>query len=174
MALTAAEVLELFDQVAAIKNSDQILLIKANQNGTVSASKITAETLKAYLDSGHEITIGNDGYFYIGGVKTNVEVQGTPIIQHSSDTMVTIEPNKLHIWGVVSSLTLGFADGPLGQVAEYKFQFSCPANSATALTLPNGVKWMNDDNLEPEPNWTYQVSIVNNLAIYAGWEAANV
>lgn len=170
MALTAAEVLELFDQVAAIKNSDQILMIKANQNGTVSASKITAETLKAYLDSGHEITIGNDGYFYIGGVKTNVEVQGIPIIQHTFDTMVTIEPNKLHIWGAVSSLTLGFADGPLGQVAEYMFQFSSPANSAAALTLPNGVKWMNGDNLEPEPNWTYQVSIVNNLAVYSGWE----
>ena len=47
MALTQAEVLDLFNQVTAIKNSDQILMITANQNGSVSATKITAELLRA-------------------------------------------------------------------------------------------------------------------------------
>ena len=52
MALTQADVLTLFSQVSAIKNSDQVLLITANQNGTVSATKITAELLRAYLNGG--------------------------------------------------------------------------------------------------------------------------
>ena len=49
MEITQADVLNLFIQAAAIKNSDQILIITSNNDNTVSATKITAEVLKAYL-----------------------------------------------------------------------------------------------------------------------------
>jgi hypothetical protein len=51
------------------------------------------------------------------------------------------------------------------------FQFTCPSSAATTLTLPVTIRWANDDELEPEAGYTYQVSIVDNLAVYAGWEA---
>lgn len=160
------EVLELFDQATEIKTCDQVLMLMVNKDCKLSPTKIGAQTLRSYLGSNPSVEIDEDGDVRFGGVKTNVEIKGTPIIQHTTDTMVTIEPNTLHIWGAVSSLTIGFADGPLGQVSEYMFQFSSPANSAAALTLPNGVKWMNGDTLETEPGCTYQVTIIDNLANY--------
>lgn len=169
MALTQADVLELFDQVGSIKNSDQILLITANQNGTVSATKITAELLRAYLNAGFSLTIDSDGYLCIGGVRTETIAGSIPMVSQS-DTTLTIQPNVLNVWGVVSSLAIDFVTGSAGSVNEYMIQFTCPAGSGTTLALPNSVKWMNGDVLEPEPGWTYQISIVNNLAVYSGWE----
>jgi hypothetical protein len=173
MVLTQADVLGLFDQVAAIKNSDQILLITANQNGTVSATKITAELLRAYLNAGFSLTIDSDGYICIGGVRTTTMAGSTQII-HQTDTVLTIQPNVLNLWGTVSGLTIDFATGAEGSVNEYMIQFTSPAGAGATLALPNSVKWVNDEPLEPEAGMTYQVSIVNNLAVYAGWEADSV
>lgn len=75
MAVTQAEVLDLFTQVSAIKDSDQILLIKANGNGTVTAAKITAELLKRYLIEGYEMTVDSEGYICIGGVRTQTHIE---------------------------------------------------------------------------------------------------
>lgn len=203
MAVTQAEVLNLFSQIAAIKNSDQFLVIKANQNGTVQAAKITAELVRAYLNKGFEITIGADGYLYIGGERTDSQVAGlTPQLQRGADGIycsidngeswevvayftdfnqqnivlqtqqtASIRPNVLNVWGNVTSLTVTFTGGGENLLNEYMLEFTVSGNNFT-LTLPNGVRWAE------EPEWedgsTYQVSIVNNLAIYAGWEAASV
>lgn len=95
---------------------------------------------------------------------------GVPIVLQSSSTAL-IEPNKYNLWATpVAALEISFAAGISGYVNEYMFQFSCPSDAATELTLPNSVVWANDDELEPEAGHTYQVSVVNNLAIYAGWE----
>ena len=40
------------------------------------------------------------------------------------------------------------------------------------LTLPAGVRWV--ENPTWDDGYTYQVSIINNLAVYAGWEAQEV
>ena len=169
MALTQADVLELFDQVGSIKNSDQILLITANQNGTVSATKITAELLRAYLNAGYALTVDSEGYLCIGGVRTETMATSMQMIQQT-DTTLSINPNVLNVWGTVSSLAISFNAGASGAVNEYMIQFTCPSNAGTTLVLPSSVKWMNGDELEPEAGWTYQVSIVNNLAVYSGWE----
>lgn len=173
MALTQADVLGLFDQVGSIKNSDQILLITANQNGTVSATKITAELLRAYLNAGYALTVDSEGYLCIGGVRTETMATSMQMIQQT-DTTLAINPNVLNVWGTVSSLAISFNAGASGAVNEYMIQFTCPSNAGTTLVLPSSVKWMNGDELEPEAGWTYQVSIVNNLAVYSGWEAATV
>lgn len=64
-----------------------------------------------------------------------------------------------------------FASGASGYANEYIIDFTCPANAATELTLPSGIIWANDDELIPEPGTRYQISILDGLAIYAGWEA---
>lgn len=202
MAVTQDEILNIFSQVASIKNSDQFLIISASTDGTVRATKITAELVRAYLNRDFEITIGEDGYLYIGGVKTESKVAGlTPQLQRGQDgiycsidngetwqavayftdfnqqvvvlqtqTTATIRPNVLNVWGNVTSLTVTFTGGGENLLNEYMLEFTVSGNNFT-LTLPNGVRW------SEEPEWedgsTYQVSIVNNLAIYAGWEAAS-
>ena len=169
MTLTQADVLGLFDQVGSIKNSDQILLITANQNGTVSATKITAELLRAYLNAGYAITVDSEGYLCIGGIRTETMATSMQMIQQT-DTTLSINPNVLNVWGIVSSLAISFNAGASGAVNEYMIQFTCPSNAGTTLVLPSSVKWMNGEEFEPEAGWTYQVSIVDDLAVYSGWE----
>lgn len=168
MAVTQAEVLELFQQVAAISNSDQLLMIKANQNGTVTAAKITAELLRAYLNAGFAITIDSEGYLCIGGVRTET-MAGSSQMVAQTDTTVSIQPNVLNVWGNVSSLAISLVAGAQGSVNEYMLEFTVASDNFN-LALPSSVRW------SEEPEWvngnTYQVSIENNLALYAEWEAA--
>ncbi len=201
MALTQAEVLAVFTQVGAIKNSDQFLIITANQNGTVSATKITAELVRAYLNAGFSITVSNDGYLVIGGTKTQHKVAGiTPqlqrgtngiqcstdngqtwtyiayysdfgaenIVEQTADT-VSIRPNVLNVWNSdKTQLNISFTAGSQGVLNEYMIQFQC-GSTPTTLVLPEQVRWVDDEPLECEANHIYQVSILNGMAVGAGW-----
>lgn len=200
MALTSQELLALFSQASAVANSDQFLLHGAEGVSGNHAVKVTAEKVKAYLLGGVAVTIGEDGYWYIGGVSTGVKAEGvTPEFERRSDgfyvstdggatyqvvayytdfndkvvnhtnTTINIKPNVLNVWGAVNSLNIGFTAGSSGDENEYKLQFKVARDNFT-LTLPNGVKWIE------EPEWkfgyTYQVSVLNGLALGAGWEGS--
>ena len=90
------------------------------------------------------------------------------------DISATIDANKLYLWTEpISTLAIAFASETAGIVNEYMIQFTCPSNAATTLTLPNTVRWVNDNPIEPEAGFTYQISVINNLAVFAGWEAAS-
>ncbi len=107
---------------------------------------------------------------YNGNVPTNVlRALGyavTNLQKAQSAVDVTVSPNVLNVWGSVNSLTVAFAEGRSGVINEYMLQFTVGSNNFT-LKLPNGVKWI----AEPEfsQGSTYQVSIVNNLAVIAEW-----
>ena len=91
-----------------------------------------------------------------------------------TESEVEISPNVKNIWRTaISELTITFAAGDSRYDDEYMIQFTCPTESSTDLHLPSTVRWAEDNPLEPEPRWTYQISVVDNLAIYAGWEAAS-
>lgn len=89
-------------------------------------------------------------------------------IVHST-AQVEVQPNILNVWGHVSSLTLTLASGNQGEINEYMLEFTVSGNAFT-LSLPSSVRWL--DELDFEDGYTYQVSILDNLAIGAGWEAA--
>ena len=55
-----------------------------------------------------------------------------------------------------------------GQVNEYMLQFVVDGDEFE-LALPSGVRWIEEP--EFEDGNTYQVSIVNGLAISGAWEA---
>ena len=169
MAVTQAEVLNLFTQVGAIKNSDQFLIAKVNANGTVTAAKVTAEVLRAYITAGFNITVGDDGLIYIGGNATTIDATST-IIVDQTDTTMSIHPNKLNRWGAVSVLNIGFVAGASGRTNEYMMEFVVSGSNFT-LTLPSGVRWVDGEQPDWEDGWTYQVSVLNGLAVAAGWEA---
>lgn len=166
MAVTQSEVLDLFIQAAAIKNSDQILILTSNNDMTVSPTKITAEVLKAYLSLGDVLTVDSDGYICINGERTQTITATTPELVQTA-TLLDIKPNVLNVWQTaISSLAIGFIAGDNNAVNEYMLQFTVRGENFT-LTLPSGVKWVEEP--EWENGYTYQVSIVNNLAVYAGW-----
>lgn len=93
-----------------------------------------------------------------------------PMESHTEATL-EIAPNVLHVWGEMSALTITLGAGVEGRVNEYIVQFASGA-TATTLTLPSTLTWAKDleDVVDgvfvPAASATYQVSIVNGLAIY--------
>lgn len=86
----------------------------------------------------------------------------------TNDKVFALTPNVMHVWGVVDSLTLTLAPNTDTRfVAEYCFQFTCPAESGTQLTLPSSIKWIGDV-FNPKKGQTYQACIVNELLIMGG------
>lgn len=85
------------------------------------------------------------------------------------DTNIAISPNQFNKWGEVETLTIRFNPGiVINAFDEYMIQFSCPPDVPTLLTM-EGVTWIDEEEPEFEPGYTYQISIVDGLAIYAGW-----
>ena len=92
-----------------------------------------------------------------------------------SEARATIQPNVLNVWPQpMASIDITLGNGKAGIMNEYMIQFSCPTSGGTKLSFADEISWANGDEIEPESGYTYQISIVNGLAVYAGWEAANV
>ena len=93
-------------------------------------------------------------------------------ISQSGVTSATIQPNTFTDFGTVTSLAI-----TLGSVASdaslekrmFGFQFTS-GTTATTLTLPDTVKFPEDPTIEA--GYTYQVTILNNLALIVGWPNA--
>ena len=95
-------------------------------------------------------------------------IDGERIFEHS-EVEVSILPNVLNVWDNIESLTISsFQGSQEGRVNEYMLEFTVQGDNFT-LTLPEGVRWASDPTWEN--GYTYQVSIVNNLAVFAGWGA---
>ena len=83
----------------------------------------------------------------------------------TSDTTFALTPNVMHVWGEVSGLNLTIAPNTEQDVlAEYCFQFTSPAGTATVLTV-TGVKWYGGFIPTVKAGKTYQASIVNGVII---------
>ena len=82
---------------------------------------------------------------------------------------ISIKPNCLNRWATpVGALYLSLAQGTSNVVSEYMLEFTVTGDSFT-LRLPASVMWMDGEAPDWESGYTYQVSILNNMAISAGW-----
>lgn len=88
------------------------------------------------------------------------------VVDHgTNDTTFALTPNVLHVWGEVAALNLTLAAETSGVVNEYMAQFTS-GTTATVLTLPDTVNYIGESTIEADK--TYQVSIINNLAVLGG------
>ena len=93
---------------------------------------------------------------------------GITIVDMTNRT-ATIEPNILYRWGDVTSLNIQLAPSDItDRVAEYMIEFST-GDVEPVITLPASVKWV-DGEPAFDANSRCQISIVNDLALYAQWE----
>ena len=124
--------------------------ISGKQDKLVSGTNIKTINGKSILGSG-DITITSSGGAY-------------PEVNHgTNDTTFTLTPNTFHVWDEVTSLTLNFGSEISGVANEYLFQFTS-GSTATSLTLPNDIKWANNNVPTIGANMIYQVSILRGLA----------
>lgn len=77
----------------------------------------------------------------------------------------TLNPNIYYNFGECTELTLDLNKTNNDKTNEYMFSFK--ANN-TVLTLPKEVKWINDSTPTFENGLTYQVSILDNMAVSGG------
>ena len=109
---------------------------------------------------GKDGTNGNDGINGTNGKNYSVE------IVKSTLTTQEIESNKFYKFGEVSSLNITLAAiTDTSVLNEYMFEFISGA-TATTLTLPNAVKWLETPTIEA--NKIYQCSIVDNIGVLLG------
>lgn len=84
-----------------------------------------------------------------------------------------LQPDKLYDFGEVSQLLVGFESPLEGKAANYAFQFKSPASAPTSVTLPDSVVFPveSDSMFNVKAGRTYQVTILNNLAVATSWNA---
>lgn len=88
------------------------------------------------------------------------------VVDHgTNETTFALTPNVLHVWGEVAALNLTLGTPNDGVVNEYMAQFTS-GTTATVLTLPDTVTYIGESTIEADK--TYQVSIINNLAVLGG------
>ena len=127
------------------------------QDGTLKKMSVT-------MLKGKKGDKGEDGIDGTNGADGRLRLQN----HGTNDKVFALTPNVMHVWGEVDSLTLTLAPNTDTQfVAEYCFQFTCPAASGTQLTLPSSVKW-SGNVFAPKMGQTYQACIVNGLLLIGG------
>jgi len=99
------------------------------------------------------------------------EDMATPVVPQPTNN-VTIDPNVLNTWDTdtegMTSLTVAFNAGVSGKVNEYMLRVRVVTTPFT-LTLPAGVRWAGGEAPTFEGEKTYEISIINNNAVYAAF-----
>ena len=180
---------ELAQKQDIISDIDTIRTNAANYKGTVTGVKINGTTknpsngvvdLGTVLTSHQDISGKQDKLVSGTNIKTingesilgsgDITISGGasssayPEVNHGTgDTTFTLTPNTFHVWDEVTSLTLNFGSKISGVANEYLFQFTS-GSTATSLTLPDDIKWANDNAPTISAYMIYQVSVLRGLA----------
>ena len=92
---------------------------------------------------------------------------GMPVVQFDlslTDGECAMMPNTYYVFGEANYLYLYFSGADPSIVNEYCCEFTAGGNGCTLL-LADDVLWANGNTPEIEGGKTYQLSVVNNLAI---------
>lgn len=131
--------------------------------------KPTIPTVPTTLPNPHALTItyGGTSYEYDGSeaLAITIETGGIERIEKlSTDTTVTLEPNKLYIFPEMESLTYTIGEG----TGEVHFIFKS-GSTATRVVHPDGV---NIGSFSVESNKVYEVSILEGLLTSQNWSVS--
>lgn len=104
----------------------------------------------------------------VSGLATKKELQEKEdkvSVESVQENTKELQPNRYYEFGEMTELTITLAAEEEGKLSEYMFEFQS-GDTPTTLNLPESVKYIGDSTIEA--NKTYQVSIVNNLAVIGG------
>lgn len=93
---------------------------------------------------------------------------GTPIV-NQTESEVTIQPNVMNVWGTITNLNIKKGTDTKGIVNNYMIRFTA-GNETIVIFSGEEVKWYGGE----VPTWiagnTYEISIVDNIALWAEFE----
>lgn len=113
-----------------------------------------------------ETTVDTSGFATKQEVTSQLQSKQNLIpIEQVSESEKEIQPDVYYMFGEKETLTITLASTDSDYYHEYMFEFNS-GTTTTTLNVPETVKWIGDHTVEA--NKTYQVSIVNNLAVMGG------
>lgn len=134
----------------------------------VEARKAAINETKSEIREELSTAIENERQYVDGQIGTVNAVTVT-----GSSSSYTIKPSILYKWDTVEHpLTIVFDTPTEGKANEYMIEFTVGSNFS--LTLPSDIRWINGEVPEWEEGYTYQISIMDNLAIAASWEGTPI
>lgn len=120
---------------------------------------ITAGVIKA----GDTATFIYNTYYHLISIDRVADLRVS--ISNETATSKSISPNVYYKWGTMSSLSITLATPSDSTVLNnYMFEFTA-SSAGCSLTMPSGIKWQNGSAPTIEASKTYQISIINNLAV---------
>lgn len=101
-----------------------------------------------------------------GGGSGSYEEKPTVVedLTSTSITLAKAAKNTIYKYGTLTSLTVSANDTSDEEILIY-----FTAGNTITASFPNTLKWVNDDELTPEVNTNYVISIVNNIAAYGSF-----
>lgn len=165
---------EIENFLKGVTESDSLTAMLAEVKSSVLASLATETSERKSADTTLQTNIDNEvtrakAAETANATNINKKADNIPIVNISGTTPTqAIDAKKFYKFtDAVTSLTITLnapADATI--VNEYMFEFTSDATMAATLTLPSSVKWIQDITIEAGK--TYQVSILNNIAIAGG------
>lgn len=181
------------NQLYYVKDSEARVIIDGKQDTLVSGSHIKTLNNESLLGSGNISITPVTNHVYVeddqqmaeavelllstkqdtltagrGIVINDDAVSAVTDVVEQNAMSASILPDVLNKWtSPVNSLSITLLNGVSGKAWEYMLEFTVGSSEFTFTC--NNIRWV-DDN---EPDWTngytYQVSILNGLAVSAGW-----
>lgn len=156
--------------------ADDLFLLWDNQESKIknlkinNLSKYVENKFPKKLPNPQALTIkyGNKTHTYDGSeaIAITIETGGIERIEKlSTDTTVTLEPNKLYVFPEMESLTYTIGEG----TGEVHFIFRSGA-TATRVVHPSNV---NIGSFSVESNKVYEVSILEGLLTSQNWSVSD-
>lgn len=126
------------------------------------------------VDAGDGLAVNEDKGIYINygdglDINSNGQLYATSnkqIINTEEDNITLTNNNYYKKINTSSEITINLEPVENNIVTNYCIEFTT-ADTGTTITLPNTIKWLNGNIPVFENGFTYQISIVNNLGIFA-------
>lgn len=164
------------DQLVEGSNIETVVIKSLIDNDKYIKNKIPTKISQldndsSYLDS---TQVTNQINTSISNKANKITVQDISSQIVSQSGSYTFQPNIYYVIsatglaGKILNVTLGTpSDNSI--LNEYMIQFTTPSGGCT-LTIPSSIKWMDGESPIIEGGKTYQLSIINNLAVFGVFE----
>lgn len=149
--------------------------ISGKQDTLVSGTNIKTINGQSILGSGDIVITGGTGSGYsdanvqaVDEISTIIDVDMDKYIVETTDDNIILDNNKYYKKTNVSSninISLNIPDDNT-VFTSFAIEFTT-SDSGTSVSLPNTIKWLNGELPIFENNFTYQISIMNNLGVCA-------
>lgn len=151
-------------KAGVIKAGDTATFIYNTYYHLIAIDSVSSGSVSGDIDV-NDIQCDNLNATY--GITLNHSSVVTEYSDINTNSVMTLRSDTYYKIGTLSSLTVKFSHAyGSGYLANYMFEFTA-SSSGCSLTMPSGVKWK--DGVAPtiQAGKTYQVSVVNNLAVAA-------